>query len=47
MSYWNYRVIRKHHKESDTNTYQIHEVYYLNVALNLQETFEMVDSQWF
>jgi len=28
MSYWNYRVIRKHHKESDTNTYQIHEVYY-------------------
>ncbi|MBW1835147.1 MAG: hypothetical protein JRI62_10590 [Deltaproteobacteria bacterium] len=28
MSYWNYRVIRKHYKESDTNTYQIHEVYY-------------------
>ena len=28
MSYWKYRVIRKHHKESDTNTYQIHEVYY-------------------
>jgi hypothetical protein len=26
MSYWNYRVIQKHYKESDT--YQIHEVYY-------------------
>jgi hypothetical protein len=28
MSHWNYRVIRKYHKESDSNTYQIHEVYY-------------------
>ena len=28
MSYWNYRVIRKHHRESETDTYQIHEVYY-------------------
>lgn len=25
---WNYRVIRKRHTESDTVTYQIHEVYY-------------------
>ncbi|HOP46922.1 MAG TPA: hypothetical protein PK874_04605 [Desulfobacteraceae bacterium] len=28
MSHWNYRVIRKYHKESDSSTYQIHEVYY-------------------
>ena len=28
MSYWNYRAIRKSHGESDTDTYQIHEVYY-------------------
>jgi hypothetical protein len=28
MSYWNYRVIEKYHKETDTNTYHIHEVYY-------------------
>ena len=28
MSYWNYRAIRKSHEESDTDTYQIHEVYY-------------------
>lgn len=27
MSHWNYRVIRKYHKESDSSTYQIHEVY--------------------
>ena len=25
---WNYRVIRKRHAETDTVTYQIHEVYY-------------------
>lgn len=28
MSYWNYRVIEKYHKETDTSTYHIHEVYY-------------------
>ncbi len=28
MGYWNYRVIRMHHKETDTYTYQVHEVYY-------------------
>jgi len=28
MSYWNYRIIRRHHKEIDTETFQIHEVYY-------------------
>ena len=28
MGYWNYRVIEKHHKETDTYSYQIHEVYY-------------------
>lgn len=28
MSHWNYRVIRKYHKESDSRTYHIHEVYY-------------------
>ena len=28
MSHWNYRVIRKHHTETDSVTYHIHEVYY-------------------
>jgi len=28
MGYWNYRVIKRHHKETDTYTYQVHEVYY-------------------
>jgi hypothetical protein len=28
MSYWNYRVIRKHYPDSDEVSYQIHEVYY-------------------
>lgn len=28
MSHWNYRVIRKHHPETDSVTYQVHEVYY-------------------
>lgn len=28
MSYWNHRVIRKHDSDSDTVSYQIHEVYY-------------------
>jgi hypothetical protein len=28
MSHWNYRVIRKDQAESDSSTYQIHEVYY-------------------
>ena len=28
MSHWNYRIIRKYHKESESSTYQIHEVYY-------------------
>ncbi len=28
MSHWNYRVIRKHHPETDSITYQVHEVYY-------------------
>lgn len=28
MSHWNYRVIRKYHEESDSSTYQIHEVHY-------------------
>ena len=28
MSHWNYRVIRKHHTESDSVTYHVHEVYY-------------------
>ena len=25
---WDYRVVRKHHADTDTMTYQIHEVYY-------------------
>jgi hypothetical protein len=28
MPHWNYRIIRKYHEESDSSTYQIHEVYY-------------------
>jgi hypothetical protein len=28
MSHWNYRIIRKYHEESDSSTYQIHEVHY-------------------
>ena len=28
MASWNYRVIRKVDKETDTVTYQVHEVYY-------------------
>lgn len=28
MSYWNYRVIRKHDPHADEASYQIHEVYY-------------------
>lgn len=28
MSHWNYRVIRKHHTETDSVTYHVHEVYY-------------------
>ena len=28
MSYWNHRVIRNHHNETDSVTYQVHEVYY-------------------
>jgi len=28
MSHWNYRIIEKYHKETDTSTYHIHEVYY-------------------
>jgi hypothetical protein len=28
MSYWNYRVIRKYHAETNSNTFHIHEVYY-------------------
>lgn len=28
MAFWNYRVIRKYHKKTDSNTYHIHEVYY-------------------
>lgn len=28
MSYWNYRVIRKHDPDSDTISYQVYEVYY-------------------
>ncbi len=28
MSYWNYRIIRKYHKGTDTNSFHIHEVYY-------------------
>jgi hypothetical protein len=28
MTYWDYRVIKRHQKESDTDTYQVHEVYY-------------------
>lgn len=28
MSYWNYRVIRQYHMETDTEIFQIHEVYY-------------------
>ncbi len=28
MSHWNYRVIRKHHVETDSVTYHVHEVYY-------------------
>ncbi len=30
MSHWNHRIIEKYHKETDTSTYQIHEVYYSN-----------------
>ncbi len=28
MSHWHYRVIRKHHPETDSVTYHVHEVYY-------------------
>lgn len=28
MSYWNHRVIRKRYPDSDTISYQVHEVYY-------------------
>ena len=28
MTHWNYRVIRKHHTETDSVTYHVHEVYY-------------------
>lgn len=28
MSYWNYRVIRKRHLDSDNISYQVYEVYY-------------------
>jgi len=28
MTYWDYRVVRKHYPESDAVSYQIHEVYY-------------------
>ena len=28
MSYWNYRIIRKHHKKTGISTSHIHEVYY-------------------
>lgn len=28
MSHWNYRVLRKHHTETDSVTYHVHEVYY-------------------
>ena len=28
MSHWNYRVIRKHHTDTDSVTYHVHEVYY-------------------
>lgn len=28
MSYWNYRVIRKRHLDSNNVSYQVHEVYY-------------------
>ena len=28
MSHWNYRVIRNRHTETDSVTYQVHEVYY-------------------
>lgn len=28
MSYWNYRVIRKSHMESDTEVFEINEVHY-------------------
>ena len=28
MSHWNYRVIRKHHTETHSVTYHVHEVYY-------------------
>ena len=27
MSRWHYRVIRKHHPETDSVTYHVHEVY--------------------
>lgn len=28
MSYWNYRIMRRYHEESETETFHIHEVYY-------------------
>lgn len=28
MSYWNYRVIRKHDPDSDTISHQVYEMYY-------------------
>lgn len=28
MSYWNYRIIRKYHMETETEIFQIHEVHY-------------------
>lgn len=28
MSHWNHRIIEKYHKETNTSTYQIYEIYY-------------------
>jgi hypothetical protein len=28
MTFWNYRVIRKNHRKTDSCSYHIHEVYY-------------------
>ena len=30
MSYWNYRIIRRHQHETDTYTFQIHEKFSLH-----------------
>ena len=43
MSHWNYRVIRKHHTETDSVTYHVHEVYYRDDGSTQSWTQEAVE----